>query len=320
MKVLYIGGTGEISYACVMASLVRGHEVTVFNRGQRATLPPEVRQVQGDLQDAAPYASLSGDEFDVVCQFLAFKPDTVERDIGFFSGRCSQYMFISTASAYHKSPTGEPITEQTPLDNPFWEYSRNKAACEARLLAADGFPVTIVRPSHTYRERVPSTVVSGDHLVWRLLRKKPVVVHDDGESLWTLTHASDFAAAFTGLMGRPEALGESFHITNDDARSWNRILTCVAGALSCPIEIRQVPTPVLIENEPGWAGPLLGDKANSLKFDNRKLQRLLPEWRCHMGLEAGVATAVQQLLERGVPEPDAGLDALIDQLVQVSPL
>jgi nucleoside-diphosphate-sugar epimerase len=320
MKVLYIGGTGEISYACVMSSLQKGHEVTVFNRGQRASLPTGVRHVQGDLHDKMAYQALSGERFDTVCQFLAFTPDTIDRDIAYFAGQCGQYVFISTASAYRKPAAGEPITELTPLENPFWEYSRRKAECEQRLLAADGFPVTVIRPSHTYRERVPSTVVAGDHLVWRLQRGKPVVVHDDGQSLWTLTHAYDFADAFTGLFGERRALGDAFHITSSEAYSWNHILTCVANTLGCAIDLRPVPTSVLIDHNPGWEGPLRGDKANSLRFDNSKIQRLLPDWHCTTSLDAGVEMAVNRLLSLpgGIPEPDRQLDLLIDNLASAA--
>lgn len=317
MRVLYIGGTGEISYACVMASLQLGHEVTVFNRGLRVRLPPEVRQVHGDLQDVAAYQALSSDEFDTVCQFLAFTTEAIERDIDFFKGRCSQYMFISTASAYRKPDAGELITEQTPLENRFWEYSRKKIACELRLQTETDFPVTVVRPSHTYRERVPSTVVTGDHLVWRLLKGKPVIAHDGGQTLWTLTHATDFAAAFTGLIGETRALGEALHITSSQAYAWKDVLTCVADALGCPIDIMPVPTETLIEHVPEWEGPLLGDKARSMQFDNSKVQRLLPSWSCRIGLSAGIEAAIKSLLDRpqGVPEADRQLDALIDRIV-----
>ncbi len=317
MRVLYIGGTGEISYACVMASLQLGHEVTVLNRGLRLPLSPEVRQVHGDLQDAAAYQALIREEFDTVCQFLAFTTEAIERDIHVFKGRCNQYIFISTASAYRKPTAGELITEQTPLENPFWDYSRKKIACELRLQAETDFPVTVVRPSHTYRERVPSTVVTGDHLVWRMLRKKPVIAHDGGQTLWTLTHATDFAAAFTALIGEPRALGEALHITSSEAYTWNDILTCVAEALGCVIDIRPVPTEKLVEQVPEWAGPLLGDKARSVQFDNSKVQRLLPSWSCRIGLTTGIEASIKSLLDRpqGVPEPHRQLDALIDRIV-----
>jgi nucleoside-diphosphate-sugar epimerase len=316
MKVLYIGGTGEISHACVMASLQLGQEITVFNRGLRAALPPDVEQIQGDLRDQSAYEALAGREFDTVCQFLVYTPDAVDRDVEFFRERCGQYLFVSTASAYRKPPRGEFITERTPLENPFWEYSRLKAACEDRLRQAVDLPVTIIRPSHTYRERVPSTVVTGDHLIWRLRQGKPVIVHDDGESLWTLTHATDFAAAFAGLIGEARAINEDFHITSSEAYTWNDILTCVARAIGCPIELRSVPTSVLIQHNPDWEGSLWGDKANSLQFDNTKVQKLLPDWRCVMPLAKGIEAAVQQLEHSGaLSAPDPALDDLIDQII-----
>lgn len=321
MKVLYIGGTGEISLACVLASVAAGHDVTVFNRGFRATsLPREVMLVKGDLRDASSYEELAIDYYDVVCQFLAYTPDAVDRDIAHFGGHCGQYVFISTASAYRKPGSNDAITESTPLENPYWAYSRSKAECEAHLFAADNFPVTVVRPSHTYRERIPSTVIPGDHLVWRLRNNKPVIVHDDGESLWTLTHATDFAYAFTRLFGEPRALNDAFHITSDDARSWNDILACVAELLGCSIDIRPVPVPTLVASQPDWEGPLRGDKANSLVFDNTKVKALVPEWRCEVSLRTGVEAAIKKLLERpgGLPTPDPAVDGLIDRIIEMN--
>ena len=222
MRVLYIGGTGEISLACVEAAKRAGHEVTVYNRGRRFDADLlGVDQIIGDFTDHATYATLASGGFDVVCQFLAFSPDSVERDIDTFAGRCGQYVFISTASAYRKPIPTPLIVEDTPLGNPFWAYSRSKAECEARLLEAHRsgrLPVTIVRPSHTYRERLPSTVVHGDHLAWRLLNGKPVIVHGDGESVWTLTHADDFARVFSaGVSGLGKSANNSPN--NDRERS-----------------------------------------------------------------------------------------------------
>ena len=318
MRVLYIGGTGEISYACVLESLKQGHEVTILNRGfNEALLPAEVLRLQGDLRDVDVYGALSSKSFDVVCQFLAFTPEAVARDVEQFKGLCGQYVFVSTASAYKKIKNGL-ITESTPLDNPYWAYSRSKAKCEQRLIAASDFTKTIVRPSHTYRERIPSTVVSGEHLVWRLLHRKPVIVHDEGESLWTLTHATDFARAFVGLLGEAGAFNEIFHITSDHAYSWNRILTCVADALNCPIDICQVPTDKLVEQSPHWEGSLRGDKANSMVFDNSKVKKLLPDWECTTDLSQGITGSLEHLLRKGVMEPESALDRQINQIIELN--
>ena len=317
MKVLYIGGTGEISTSCVSESIANGHEVTVFNRGQNeAQLPRGAIHVAGDLRDAAPYEPLKDQQFDVVCQFLAFTPETIERDIDFFADRCGQYVFISTASAYQKTEPLERVTEATPLENPYWAYSRAKAACE-RLLQESSIPATIVRPSHTYRTRVPSTVVDGNHLVWRLLNGKPVIVHDDGESLWTLTHSEDFASAFVQLHGNDAAVNEAFHITSDEARSWRHILQLVAGALGLEADLRCIGSNRLISHMPDLEGSLLGDKANNMILDNSRIRSVTNGWQCRVGLEDGIARTVKLAREKLAAgySPDLQLDERIDQIL-----
>ena len=321
MRVLFIGGTGEISLSCVLAAQSEGHEVTILNRGfsaQGETL--NVERLTGDLTSEHPYQAIEGREFDVVCQFLAFRPPACARDVAFFSGRCEQYIFISTASAYQKSKSGLLLTEGTPLKNPFWDYSRSKADCEQLLLrehAERQFPVTIVRPSHTYRARLPSTVISGDHLAWRMLNGKKIIVHGDGESIWTLTHADDFARGFVGLCGKEEALGECFHITDAAGHSWNDILKTVGTAIGHEASICPVPVKDLIAYEPSWRGPLLGDKDNSMLFDNRKISDFSDGWGCEISLEDGVertwAITSRKLSDGYRPDPE--LDALVDRIV-----
>jgi len=319
VRVLYIGGTGEISLSCVAQSVESGHRVTVFNRGRRdEKTPPGVDHVVGDLRDARAYARLAERDFDVVCQFLAFDPEAVERDIDLFSGRCRQYVFISTASAYQKPLDGHVVTESTPLRNPHWAYSRRKAACESLLTRSlDRLPATIVRPSHTYRTRFPSTVIDGDHLAWRISNEKPVLVHDDGESLWTLTSSEDFARAFTRLLGRAEAVGSAYHITDDAAQSWNQILEAVGETLRKQPVIRPVSSEVLVGYEPEWEGPLQGDKSSSMKFDNRKIRSLIGPWECEVSLRDGldrVGALVEARLRAGY-RPDRTADALVDRIV-----
>ena len=321
MKVLYIGGSGEISTACVAASVARGDQVAVFNRGQRpSSLPDRVAHITGDVDDAAQYGALADRHFDVVCQFIAYRPEQIERDLAVFTGRCAQYVFVSTASAYEKPCRRDRITEDTPLANPFWAYSRAKIACEARLqdaMAGEGFPATIVRPSHTYRTRLPSTVIDGDHLAWRLLRGKPVLVHGDGESVWTLTHADDFARAFVQLTGLEAAIGECVHVTKDDGHTWNVILRAVATLLGVEARIVPVGSRTLVGYVPDWEGPLLGDKANTLRFDTRRIEALTGGWRCELSLDEGlrrVEPFVRARLEADyVPEPR--LDALVDRII-----
>ncbi len=281
MKVLYIGGTGEISFDCIHQSVELGHEVTVFNRGNNnAALPDECKFIVGDIHDDAVYSKLADENFDVICQFRLFSTDEIKRDIELFAGHCGQYVFISTASAYQKPVRGLPITEQTPLDNPYWGYSQTKAEMERLLRAQSGLPYTIVRPSHTYRTHMP-TPWSGNIDVSRMLRGKPVVVHGDGESLWTVTYATDFAPPFVKLLGSKKALGEDFHLTGDRQWSWNEILEAVAAALKVTdYQFVHVATDTLVRYNPDWVGPLLGDKAASVIFDNSKIKSVVGDFDC----------------------------------------
>ena len=321
MKVLYIGGTGEISLACVEAAVKAGHQVSVFNRGQRPIqLPSAVEHIIGDIADDAAYGALAQRGFDTICQFLIYDPKHVQRDIEYFSGHCKQYIFISSASAYQKPCRSYVIREDTPLDNPFWAYSRSKAACETRLLAAHAsgqLPVTIVRPSHTYRTRLPSTVIDGDHFVWRLLHDKPVIVHGDGESLWTLTHSSDFANAFVPLAGMRQSLGECIHITHSEGHTWNAILRGIYELLDKEPDIQPVLSNTLISYEPAWEGPLLGDKSNSVIFDNAKIKGLVGDWQCQISLEDGLKRAWSHAKQRidSDYQPNPELDARIDHII-----
>ena len=317
MNVLYIGGSGEISHACVEASIKAGHAVTVFNRGKTpARWEGTVEQVTGDMTTAQTYSALADQHFDVVCQFIAFDPDGIQRDIDTFRGRCDQYIFISTASAYQKPVPADPITEAVPLDNPFWAYSRAKAACERVLSEADTFPVTVVRPSHTYRTRLPGTCLDTDHMTWRILHDKPVIVMDDGESPWTLTYASDFAAAFLGLFGATAAIGEAFHITSEAPHTWDEIVLAVGRALNRTPNLVHVPTRSLIEYDEAWRGPLLGDKSNPAVFNNNKVRTVVGDWHCRVDLEEGLALAAPFALarqHRGY-QPDPAREALVDRI------
>jgi nucleoside-diphosphate-sugar epimerase len=323
MKILYIGGTGEISASCVLESCALGHEVTVFNRQQtEQPLPAGVKQITGDLANDALYASLGSTRFDVVCQFFAFDLARIERDVQTFSGRTGQYVFISTASVYAKPiDRFERITERTPLVNPFWEYSQKKTQMERRLLEAQRggrLPVTIVRPSHTYRRRVPSAIGTGDWTVRRLRAGHPVVVHGDGTSLWTLTHASDFARPFARLLGNAQALGEDFHITGEGVHTWDEILTQLARAVGVEPKLVHIASDTLVRYEPAWKGPLHGDKAPSTLFDNSKVTRVAGPFPTKMSIEAGFASAVPEVLarlEKGSGQ-DAALDAKIDRILR----
>lgn len=322
MKVLYLGGTGEISYCCVAESSRMGHDVTVFNRGRIGEpLPEGVRRITGDMADDAGYGKLGDGQFDVVCQFLAYDMDAVRRDAAVFGGKCGQYVFISTASAYEKPPKDYLITEQTKLGNPYWSYSQTKADMEAFLLEQHRrgrMNATIVRPSHTLRRRFPGGIVRGDDWAWRLRQGKPVLIHGDGTALWTLTHSADFAVPFAKLLGNPQALGEAYHITRHmKSFTWNEIFTEMARALNCPPNFVHVPTETLIRYHPEWAGPLLGDKAHSVLFDNRKAMQAVGQFPCNMGLKEMMEQAAGHYRKRSADyDPDPQLHALLDRIAR----
>jgi len=313
MRVLFIGGTGEISFDCVHESVRLGHDVTVFNRGHNnAGLPPECHLIAGDVEDDAAFGRLAALDFDVVCQFRLFEPQAMVRDIGMFAGHTGQYVFISSASAYRKPIRGLPITESTPLENPYWAYARAKAEMEGLLRSQTVLPYTIIRPSHTYRTKMPSPLAGA---VSRMLRGKPVVVPGDGESLWTITHAQDFARPFVRLFGEPRVLGEAFHITNDRQWPWNEILEATAAAIGVGnLELVHVASDTLIQYQPEWEGPLLGDKSASVIFDNSKIKAAVGAFDCPIDPWVGMRIVA----ERYPPKADGydvALDLLYDHII-----
>jgi nucleoside-diphosphate-sugar epimerase len=283
MRVLFIGGTGTISSACTQLAVERRIDLTLLNRGHSdRAVPADAHVLCGDIRDPASADQVLGDRtFDVVVNWVNYTPDQVEADIVRFQGRTGQYVFISSASAYQKPLSGLPITESTMLDNPYWQYSRDKAACEARLVRAyreQGFPITIVRPSHTYDERM-IPVEGGYTVIDRMRRGKPVIVHGDGTSLWVLTNHRDFAVGFVGLLGNAHAIGEAYHITSDELLTWNQIHEILARAADATAEIVHVPSDLIAAFDPRWGAGLLGDKAHSVIFDNSKIKRLVPGFR-----------------------------------------
>jgi nucleoside-diphosphate-sugar epimerase len=322
LKVLFIGGTGVISSACVREALGGGHDIELFvlNRGQSATraLPPGVRELRGDARDPASVRKALGDlDFDSVVDFVAFTPGHVRADLDLIRGRTAQYVFISTASAYQTPPSRLPVTESTPLRNPYWQYSRDKIACEDLLVAEyrdGGFPATIVRPSHTYD--ATKTVLSGG---WtslnRMLAGKPVIVHGDGTSLWTVTHNTDFARAFVPLLANPRTLGEAFHITSDDVLTWDQIAHALGAALGVSPRIVHVPSDVIAAHDPEWGAGLLGDKTHSMVFDNAKVKSVVPGWRAVVPFERGAREiAAWYTADPSRQVVDEKLDALMDKL------
>jgi len=321
-RTLFIGGTGVISSACVAEAVDRGHEVTVVNRGASSTrpLPDGVEVLHADIRDPESVHRVLGERsFDVAAEFLAFTPEHIRTDFDLFEGRVGQFVFISSASAYQKPPSRVPVTESTALRNPFWQYSRDKIACEDLLVEAyrdRGFPATIVRPSHTYdRTLIPTTGSWTD--LERMRRGAPVVVHGDGTSRWTITHNTDFAVAFVGLLGRPEAVGDAFHITGDEAPTWDEIYRYLAEALGVEADLVHVASQSIAAVIPEVGPGLLGDKAHSMHFDNRKVKALVPEFSPRIPFARGAGEIVEWYLadpERQRADPD--LDAAFDRLVE----
>jgi nucleoside-diphosphate-sugar epimerase len=327
-RILFIGGSGVISSACVARAVDLGHDVTVLNRGSSSTLRPSpagVQTIAADIREPDSVLAALGRgtadplEFDVVCEFLAFTPEHVRTDLELFEGRVGQYVFISSASAYQTPPSRLPVTESTPLVNPEWQYSRDKIACEDLLVEAvreRGFPATIVRPSHTY-DRTLLPTLGGFTDIARMRAGKPVLVHGDGTSLWTITHHRDFAVAFAGLLGNPSAIGDAFHITGDHAPTWNQIYGWLADAagVTAP-ELVHVASETIAAVHPEWGPGLLGDKAHSMVFDNAKVKALVPEFATTITFDEGAREIIDFIdatpsLQRNDPEADAAFERIL---------
>jgi nucleoside-diphosphate-sugar epimerase len=301
MKALFIGGTGVISTAVSALAVERGFELTVLNRGTRnELLPAGVRQLTADARDpAALRAVIARESFDVVVDWIVFTPEQLAVDLAVFAGRTAQYILISSASAYQKPPTHHLITESTPLANPYWQYSRDKIACEEALTRAwreTGFPMTIVRPSHTYGlTQIPAAVASWRHpwtLVDRMRNGLPVIVPGDGTSLWTITHNSDFAAGFVGLMGNVRAIGHAFHITSDEALTWDQITMAIGAAAGVEPLIVHAASDLIAAFEPEQTGNLLGDKARCALFDTTKIKSYVPGFQATMPFARGIRQSI----------------------------
>ena len=322
LRVLFIGGTGIISSACADLAIQRGIELSVLNRATttKRTLTAGAELIQADIRDAAATRAALGDRtFDVVVDFVAYTPDHVQGDIDLFTGRTRQYVFISSASAYQKPVGRLPIVESTPLVNPYWEYSRDKIACEDLLLKAyreTGFPMTIVRPSHTYDQTAIPLLLGGWTAIDRMRRGEQVVVHGDGTSLWTLTHHADFAHAFVGLLGHPQAIGDSFHITSDEALTWNQIYTLMAEAAGTRPRLGHVSSESIAAVEPKWGPPLLGDMSHSVVFDNSKVKAIVPDYVA----ATPFATGARQIVDWYDADPTRGVvddavNSTLDKLI-----
>jgi nucleoside-diphosphate-sugar epimerase len=291
MKVLFIGGTGIISSAVSRLAVEKGIELYHLNRGKSHRKIDGVKNISGDIRNVEETKQvLKGYFFDVVVNWISFIPEHVQTDIEIFAGKTNQYIFISSASAYQKPILKLPITEETPLVNLFWQYSRDKAECESILMEANrknNFPVTIVRPSHTY----DNTLIPNDWgytILDRMLKGKKIIIHGDGTSLWILTHNSDFAVGFVGLFGKNEAIGEAFHITSDELLTWNQIYKMMADELGVPLNAVHIPSDIIAKYNPEHGAGLLGDKSHSVIFDNSKIKKLVPEFDCKIPFSQGV--------------------------------
>ena len=334
MKALFIGGTGIISTAIVNRLVKELHwEVWLINRGNRKNVVPEgVHQIIADIHDEAAVAEQIKDlTFDTVCEFIGFTVEQVERDYRLFKDKTRQYIYISSASAYHKPAASYIVNEGTTLANPHWQYSRDKITCEEFLMKKyreEGFPVTIVRPSHTYDERNIPLGVHGKNGFWQVIKRmmagKPVIIQGDGSSLWTLTFNTDFAIGFTGLMGNRHAIGEAFQITGDETLTWNQIYATIADALGVKLNAYHVSSEFLsaVGDKYGYdfEGSLIGDKSVSVVFDNSKLKRVVPEMRTYVCFHQGVRIALEYVLShpeecwREDPEFDAWCDRVIEAI------
>ena len=326
MKILFIGGTGTISTAISRKLIEMGWDLWLLNRGTRnEILPGKVHEIHCDIaNEAEAAAKLEGHSFDVVADFIVFDLAQAERDFRLFKGRTKQYIFISSASAYQKPLSDYRVSESTPHANPFWQYSRDKIACEEFFMAKyreEGFPVTIVLPSHTYDERSVPLGVHGEKGSWQVIKRmldgKPVIIHGDGTSLWTMTSNADFAEAFTGLMGNIHAIGESVQITSDETLTWNQIYQAIADALGVSLRAVHVSSDFLHEaGSYDFRGSLIGDKANSVVFDNTKLKRLVPGFTAKIRFDQGIKKCLEYVLshkecQKADPEFDAWCDKIL---------
>jgi nucleoside-diphosphate-sugar epimerase len=294
VRVLFIGGTGNISLSVSRLCVKWGIDLTLLTRHVRDIRVDGARMIEGDINRAPDLPSVvTSEKWDAVVNWVAFSRVDVERDITLFRGRTRQYIFVSSAAVYQKPPVYPVITESTPLQNPYWEYARNKIACEELLMyeyRTVGFPVTIVRPSFTYDTVIPLSIGGWNDytVIDRIKRGKKVIIHGDGTSIWTATHAEDFAKGFVGLLGRMEAIGQAYHITSDELLTWNQMYQAVADAMGCELQCVHIASETIAAQEPSLAGTLLGDKAHSMIFDNTKIKRLVPDFSPNIPFVEGI--------------------------------
>jgi nucleoside-diphosphate-sugar epimerase len=321
MKTLFIGGTGIISTACVELCVKRGIEIYLLNRGQSARpIPVGAKSIIANYRNPAEVRSAIAEmQFDSVVDWIAYVPEQVQYDIDFFKDRTKQYIFISSASVYQTPPKKLPVTELTPLDNPVWQYSRDKIACEnllKRVFNSENFPVTIVRPSHTY-DKMSLPFQEQYTIIDRMRKGKKIIVHGDGSSLWVLTHSKDFAKGFVGLLGNTAAIGEAFHITSDELLSWNQIVEYFADAAGAKADIVHIPSEVIARYHKDWGDSLLGDKTHSMMFDNSKIKKYVPDFKAIIPFSEGVKEIMAWYdKDPSRQKVDPEMDKLIDKIIE----
>ena len=320
MKVLFIGGTGIISTACTELCIERGIELYLLNRGKSARpIPVGAKSIIADYRNPAEVKAAIGDmQFDSVVDWIAYVPEQVQSDIDFFKDRTKQYIFISSASAYQTPPKKLPVTELTPLDNPVWQYSRDKIACEnllKRVYKVDKFPATVVRPSHTY-DKMSLPFQEHYTMIDRMRKGKKIIIHGDGTSLWVLTNSKDFAKGFVGLLGNEATIGEVFHITSDELLSWNQIIHYFADAIGVKPEIVPIPSEVIARYHKDWGDSLLGDKMHSMIFDNSKIKKFVPEYEATIPFSEGAKEIMNWYDADSTRQTiDPEMDKLIDRII-----
>lgn len=331
MKALFVGGSGTISIAITRQLMALGCELYLLNRGNHSDeLPKGTKTFICDINNTKKVQSLIGNNhFDVIADFIAFTPKQVKRDFELFNGLCDQYIFISSASAYEKPPSSHIITENTPLINPYWEYSRNKADCEKYLFEQhkiNGFPVTVVRPSHTYGDKSIPVALHGDNGSWQVIERikngKPVIIPGDGESLWTVTHNTDFAPYFISLMGNKSAIGNAYHITSEYPLTWNEIYKTIADELSVSLNAVYASSEEIIHFGKKYGydfeGGLKGDKSNSVVFDNSKVKAFLPDYKMQTDFKSGVKQCLKYIFDhKECQQKDEKFDKFCDDFAKM---
>lgn len=297
MKVLFIGGTGNISTSVSKLCVERGVELYLLNRGTKGVNILGTKLIKGDINDGKLQSSLQKQNWDAVVNWIAFTEKDIERDINLFRNKTRQYIFISSASAYQKPPSHPVITESTPLYNPYWDYSQDKIACEEKLNIAyrkENFPITIVRPSLTYDTVIPAAIGGWTEytIIDRIKKGQKIIVHGDGSSLWTVTHAEDFAKGLVGLIGHQQAIGHAFHITSDEILTWDQIYQAIANAAGAEVNVIHISSDFICQQEPSLLGSLIGDKSASVIFDNTKIKTFVPEFKAIIPFSLGIKRTI----------------------------